>query len=97
VIGLKKRMYCWLIKNEAHLSLSTSVGMTCSMFMDFRALITFFQVLSNSNSDLLFLPMNRGHNYDIVYRKGKVFRLEGVQSQSDIYREQMKLPNMERV
>ena len=41
--------------------------------------------------------MNRGHNYDIVYRKGKVFRLEGVQSQSDIYREQMKLPNMERV
>jgi hypothetical protein len=41
--------------------------------------------------------MDRGHNYDTVYGKGKVFRLEGVQSQSDSYREQMKLPNMEGV
>jgi hypothetical protein len=41
--------------------------------------------------------MNRGHNYDIVYGKRTVFRLEGVQSQSDSYREQVKLPNMKRV
>lgn len=99
MIGLKKKRWinCWLIKSEAHPSVSTSVGVTCSMFMDFRAFIIFSQVLSNCDSDLLFLPMNRGHNYDTVYGKGKVFRLEGVQSQSDSYREQVKLPNMERV
>jgi len=49
----------------------------------FQSTITFSQALSNCNSDLLFLPMNRDHNYDIVYGKGKVFWLEGVQSQYD--------------
>jgi len=88
---------CCLTKSEAHLSVSTSVGLTCSMFMDFRAFITFSQVLWNCNSDLLFLPMKRCHNYDIVYGDSKVYQLEGVQSQSESYREQMKLPNMERV
>jgi hypothetical protein len=71
--------------------------MTRFMFMDFRAFITFSQVLPNCKNDLLFSPMNRGHNYDIVYGKGKVFWVQGSHSQSDSYSEQMKLPNMERM
>ena len=59
------------------------MSVTCSMFIDFRAFITFSQVLSNCNSDLLFLPLNMDHNYDKVYGKRKVFQLEGVQSQYD--------------
>jgi len=56
--------------------------------------LLFLCVKKNSNS----LKMaNKGSQLCYSYGKSKVFHLEGVQSQSDSYREQMKLPNMERV